>query len=82
MSREQEIRAVKALGERIGYGNMMHIASGLWAISLEDAYGIDSGAFIPTIPLFLKKKESKRAIDAQTSMKAHIRKEISNENSR
>ena len=30
MTHADEIRAVKALGEQIGYGNIMHIASALW----------------------------------------------------
>lgn len=34
MSRESEILEVKALGERIGYGNMMDIASAIWAIEV------------------------------------------------
>lgn len=34
MSRESEILEVKALGECIGYGNMMDIASALWAIKV------------------------------------------------
>lgn len=32
MNRKEEISAVKQLGEKIGYGNLMDIASGLWAI--------------------------------------------------
>ncbi len=57
----REIREVKALGERIGYGNMMTIASALWRIQLEDEWGITTGAFIPTIKSFMLKKEGERA---------------------
>ena len=32
MDRKKEIAIVKQLGEEIGYGNLMDIASGLWAI--------------------------------------------------
>ena len=32
MDRRKEIAIVKQLGEEIGYGNLMDIASGLWAI--------------------------------------------------
>lgn len=33
MTRKEEIDAVKKLGVEIGYGNLMDIASGLWALS-------------------------------------------------
>jgi hypothetical protein len=46
-SRKSEIEAVRALGEYIGYGNMMEIASALWAEKLENTYGITAeGAFV------------------------------------
>lgn len=32
MTRKEEIAAVKKLGVEIGYGNLMDIASGLWAL--------------------------------------------------
>lgn len=56
-----EIEAVKRLGEQIGYGNMMDIASALWALSLERQYGITSGAFVPTITGMMLKKHAKQA---------------------
>ena len=34
MDRSKEIAIVKQLGEEIGYGNLMDIASGLWAIKV------------------------------------------------
>lgn len=34
MNRSEEIFAVKQLGEKIGYGNLMDVASGLWAIKV------------------------------------------------
>jgi hypothetical protein len=49
MNREQEILAVKQLGETIGYGNMMSIATSLWRKNLRDRGYPQSGAFIPTI---------------------------------
>jgi len=58
--RTKEIEQVKQLGESIGYGNLMDIASTLWAVMLEKEYGITSGAFIATIPSFMLKKESKK----------------------
>jgi len=58
---KSEIEQVKELGERIGYGNMMSIASGLWALMLEKQYGITSGAFVPTVTGMMKKIDAKRA---------------------
>lgn len=46
---KQECEAVKALGDQIGYGNLMTIASALWAKMLIDEGWTDSGAFYPTI---------------------------------
>ena len=46
---KQECKAVKALGDQIGYGNLMTIASALWAKILIDEGWTDSGAFYPTI---------------------------------
>ena len=62
MNRKQEVEAVKQFGECIGYGNMMHIASALWAKSLKEKYGINSGAFIPTLSFTMKKKQAERAL--------------------
>jgi hypothetical protein len=49
MNREQEVLAVKLLGETIGYGNMMSIATALWRKNLRDRGYPQSGAFIGTI---------------------------------
>lgn len=59
MSRKDEILAVKALGERIGYGNMMDIASALWSIKLSDD-GIERIMHVPTVEPCMKKKEWER----------------------
>ena len=48
-----EIVAVKDLGEKIGYGHLMVLASALWREKLKPQ-GIESGAFIPTIINFIK----------------------------
>lgn len=45
----RECEAVKRLGDEIGYGNMMTIASALWAKLLIDNELGDGGAFYPTI---------------------------------
>jgi hypothetical protein len=46
---KRECEEVKRLGDQIGYGNMMTIASALWAKMLIDKGWTDSGAFYPTI---------------------------------
>lgn len=46
---KRECEEVKRLGDQIGYGNMMTIASALWAKILVDQGYSDSGAFFPTI---------------------------------
>lgn len=45
-----EVVAVQRLGEKIGYGNLMSIASALWRRKLVKAYGkgYETGAFVPT----------------------------------
>lgn len=49
-----EIKEVKELGEKIGYGNMMSIASALWRKSLKEKDYPISGAFVPTCLEFIK----------------------------
>ncbi|MCA0235449.1 MAG: hypothetical protein LCH81_03615 [Bacteroidetes bacterium] len=46
MSYQQEVLDVKALGDRIGYGNMMKIACVIWRDMLRKD-GIPEGAHIP-----------------------------------
>ena len=45
----RQCEEVKRLGDQIGYGNMMTIASHLWAKMLVDEGLPDTGAFYPTI---------------------------------
>lgn len=40
---------VKALGDKIGYGNMMHLASELWKEYLAKTIFPTSGAYVPVI---------------------------------
>jgi hypothetical protein len=49
-----EIDAVKELGDKIGYGNMMDIASALWRRLLKKSGAPTEGAFIPTSRSFIK----------------------------
>ena len=44
-----EAQKVKELGEQIGYGNMMALASALWRKMLIDSGGNASGAFVPAL---------------------------------
>lgn len=53
----QECEEVKELGRKIGYGNMMTIASHLWAKNLRDTFGVDNGAFYPTLLMNMKDGE-------------------------
>jgi hypothetical protein len=71
---KHEIEQVKELGERIGYGNMMSIASVLWAMSLEEKHGITSGAFVATIPAFMKKREAEKAAKERESRKEFFKR--------
>lgn len=57
--RKQEIIAVKELGELIGYGNLMDIASALWAMKLSSD-GIERIMHVPTVEPCMKKKEWER----------------------
>ena len=55
-----EILHVKALGEMIGYGNLMDIASVLWAHELKRNGFPDDRAFYPTILSEMKDGELKQ----------------------
>lgn len=60
MDRKEEILSVIMLGEKIGYGNMMDIASAIWGIKLRKQ-GFSSGEFLITIPQFIVEDERDRA---------------------
>jgi len=46
----KEVELVKQLGDHIGYGQLMCIASALWRKMLKDKYpGTESGAFVPAL---------------------------------
>jgi len=51
-----EVIQVKELGEKIGYGHLMELASALWRKSLEEKGYPISGAFIPTIGACIEKE--------------------------
>ena len=54
MKIKKEIKRVEELGEQIGYGNMMSIASALWRKKLKESGTPVSGAFVPTCLPFIK----------------------------
>ena len=54
-----ETNTVKELGEQIGYGHLMSIASALWRKNLEDSGYPTSGAFVPTCLPFVEKEIAK-----------------------
>ena len=65
LNRREEIEAVKELGEKIGYGNMMDIASALWAIKESKIDGQIKPIHVPTVESYLTKtgvKESYKAL--------------------
>lgn len=64
-SHKKEVLAVKALGEAIGYRNMMSIASALWCLDMKESNMPTTGAFIPTVKDCMKIKEGKRAVEEQ-----------------
>jgi len=54
----REVELVKQLGDHIGYGQLMCIASALWRKMLTEKYpGTKDGAFIPALLMDLKEEE-------------------------
>lgn len=45
----KDMLLVKSLGEKIGYGNLMNMASSLWRYSLKKSNSPIIGAFVPVI---------------------------------
>lgn len=48
MTHRHKVELVKKLGEELGYGHLMHLASALWRESLKSKGFPTEGAFIPT----------------------------------
>ncbi len=51
-----EVQSVKELGELMGYGHLMTVASALWRKHLKERGWPPDGTFIPTIEDFLQPK--------------------------
>lgn len=64
---KSEIKAVKEIGEQIGYGHLMSLASALWRKSLKEKGYPESGAFVTTI-LQCVEKEMVEATEAECKM--------------
>ncbi len=58
-----EILKVKRLGDEIGYGHLMSIASALWRKSLKEKNLQPYGAFVPTLIHYLKGDEKTDALE-------------------
>lgn len=56
MNIENQIKTVKEIGEQIGYGHLMFLASSLWRKSLIEKGYPESGAFVPTLIAFIKEE--------------------------
>lgn len=63
-------KEVKELGEKIGYGELMSLASILWAAKLIDSGSPDIGAFYPTA--LFNMKDSDLTKDAVEYRKAWV----------
>lgn len=63
MELTDEAKLVKELGDRIGYGNMMSIASRLWADFLQSKDFPRSGSFLAVCDFQLRSPEIGRAVE-------------------
>jgi len=55
-----EIKAVKEIGEQIGYGHLMELASALWRKSLKVKGHPTTGAFVATILQCVEKEMAQK----------------------
>lgn len=53
----EQINTIKNIGDQIGYGHLMHIASALWRNSLQEKMISKDGAFVPTLTMCIKKDD-------------------------
>lgn len=67
-----EVQAVKTLGQSIGYGHLMQLASTLWADDLE-SHGLPrSGAHVPTVMPLLTEEGKKIAENSDNEYRCLI----------
>lgn len=63
MNFKDEVITVQYIGEQIGYGNLMTIASALWRIRLRNLGYSESGAFVPALRSDIKEGVSPTDVD-------------------
>lgn len=61
MEIKQEKEQVKILGEVIGYGNMMQLASELWKEMMQKRNEPVSGVFVPALPCDVRRVNNKQS---------------------
>lgn len=57
MTRKGEIEVVKMIGDKIGYGHTMELASALWRRKLKETGTPENGAFVPVATFQIKDDE-------------------------
>ncbi len=62
MNKNQEVEAVRLLGDKIWYGQLMTIASALWRQKLVNSGWPSSGAFVPALVFDVKDSLLKKYI--------------------
>jgi hypothetical protein len=74
---KRDAERVKRLGEEIGYGNLMELASALWRKNLKQLGIPETGAFIPTVKCMLKEEYQNDArLDASNKMYDEFVKDV------
>jgi hypothetical protein len=68
MNRKEEIAQVEQLGEAIGYGNLMDIASGLWALKE------GSPTHMPSVKGFMTEEGKKVALQQLDARLTELKK--------
>ena len=53
---KEEVKVIKKLGEEMGYGHLMSIASSLWRNKMRDEGYPIVGSFVPTCIPFIEKE--------------------------
>lgn len=70
---KEDVKRVKAIGEEMGYGHLMSIASSLWrAKMVKEGYPL-SGAFVPTCIPFIKKEDLKMHEDSANHYDKYVK---------
>lgn len=64
---KSEVKSVKEIGEQIGYGHLMSLASALWRKSLKDKGYPEIGAFVATTLPYVE-KEMAQATETERKM--------------